>query len=133
MRTKTVLTLEDCKIIMKACHAEAEKNGWKVAIAVVDDAGYLLHLERQDGASLQTAEIAQRKAFTASVGRNTTKVFEDLVKERPGLAWMPDRLPVQGGIPVVKDGEVVGGIGVSGVKSHEDEIVAEAGRKALLG
>lgn len=133
MRTKTILTADDCKTILPACHAEAQKNGWKVSIAVVDEAGYLLHLERQDGAPLQSAEIARRKAFTAAVSRMSTKTLEDMVKERPAMALMPDRLPLQGGIPLVKDGEVVGAIGVSGVKSPEDEIIAEAGKKALLG
>ena len=133
MRTKTVLELEDCKVIMKACHAEAEKNGWKVAIAVVDEAGYLLHLERQDGAPFQSPEIARSKGFTAAVSKLPTKVFEDMVKERPGVGFLPDRMPLQGGIPIVKDGECLGGIGVSGVRSHEDEAVAEAGLKALLG
>jgi len=133
MRTKTILTAEDMAIILPACHAEAQKNGWKVSIAVVDEAGYLLHLERQDGAPLQSAKIAEGKAFTAAIARATTKSLEDIVKERPAVALMPGRLPIQGGIPLMKDGECIGGIGVSGVKSPEDEIVALAGAKALLG
>ena len=131
MRQKTVLTAEDCRAILKACHAEAETQGWKVSIAVVDDGGYLLHLERQDGAPLQSPEIARRKAFSAAVSRMTTKQLEEMVKERPSFLAISDRLPLQGGIPLMKDGECLGAIGVSGVKSHEDEIVAEAGKAAL--
>lgn len=132
MRTKTVLTAADAAIILTACKAEAAKNNWAVSIAVVDESGYLLHLERGDGAPFQSPEIARRKAFTASVGKQPTKVFEDMVKDRPAIALMPDRLPIQGGVPIIYNGECVGGIGVSGVKSPEDEVVAIAGRDALL-
>ncbi len=133
MRTKTILTADDCATIMAACHAEARKNHWLVSIAVVDEGGYLLHLERQDGAPLPSAKIAEGKAYTAAVARATTKALEDIVKERPAVALMPGRLPIQGGVPLMLNGECVGGIGVSGVKSPEDEIVALAGAKALLG
>lgn len=133
MRTRTVLTADDMKIILPACHAEAKKNGWNVSIAVVDEGGYLLHLERMDGAPQQSAEIATAKAYTSAVARATTKSLEDVVKERPAVAMMPRRLAIQGGVPLMKDGECIGAIGVSGVKSPEDEIVALAGQKALLG
>jgi glc operon protein GlcG len=133
MRSKQVLTADDCTTVLAACHAEAKKNNWLVSVAVVDDGGYLLHLERQDGAPVQSAEIARRKAFTSAVSRMPTKVLEDMVKERPSFLLMPDRLPLQGGLPLMVDGQCVGAIGVSGVKSHEDEIIAEAGKKALLG
>jgi glc operon protein GlcG len=133
MRTKTVLTAADAHTIMTACKAEAAAQKWNVSIAVVDDAGYLLLLERMDGAGVQSPEIATRKAKTSALSRMTTKVLEDMVKDRPSFLLMPDRLPLQGGIPVIHEGETVGAIGVSGVKSHEDEQVAEAGHKALLG
>ncbi len=133
MRTKTILDAADCKTIIAACHEEAKKNNWKVSIAVVDEAGYLLHLERQDGAPLPSPEIATLKAKTAAIAKAPTKVLEDIVKDRPATGLMPGRLPVQGGVPLMKDGECIGGIGVSGVKSPEDEIVALAGQKALLG
>ncbi len=133
MRTKTVLEAADAAIIIDAAKKEAVAHGWKVSIAVVDEAGYLLHLERQDGAPLQSPEIATGKARTAAIGRVPTKALEDVVRERPAVALMPGRLPIQGGVPLILDGEVIGGVGVSGVKSHEDEIVAEAGRKVLLG
>lgn len=133
MRTKTVLSAADCPTILDACKKEALANKWNVSIAVVDDAGFLLHLERMDGAPLQSPEIATGKARTAAIAKAPTKALEDIVKDRPAFALVPGRLPVQGGIPLVKDGEVIGAIGVSGVKSPEDEIIAEAGKKALLG
>lgn len=133
MRTKLILTSEDVQKIMFACKEEALKNHWNVAIAVVDDGGYLLHLERMDGAPLPSAEIATLKARTAAIAKAPTKALEDIVKDRPAVALMPGRLPVQGGLPIIHEGACVGGIGVSGVKSHEDEVVALAGRMALLG
>lgn len=132
MRTKTTLSAADCVTILTAAKAEAAKNNWLVSIAVVDEGGYLLHLERADGAPLPSAEIAQLKAKTAAIAKATTKVLEDIVKDRPAVALMPGRLPVQGGVPILHNGECVGGIGVSGVKSPEDEVVALAGRDAFL-
>lgn len=133
MRTKTVLSADDAKTIIAAAHEEARKHNWLVSIAVTDDAGYLIHLERQDGAPLPSAEIALGKARTAAIAKTPTKVLEDVVKDRPAVALMPGRLPIQGGLPVIVNGECVGGVGVSGVKSPEDEIVAQAGIAALLG
>ena len=132
MRTKSTITASDAATIILACKAEAEKNQWKVSIAVVDEAGFLVHLERADGAGLQSPELATLKAKTAAIGKAPTKALEDVVKERPAVALMPGRLPVQGGVPILHHGECVGGIGVSGVKSHEDEIIALAGLNALL-
>ena len=132
MRTKSTITASDAVTILAACKAEAEKNQWKVSIAVVDEGGYLLHLERADGAPLPSAEIAQLKAKTAAIAKTPTKALEDVVKERPAVGLMPGRLPVQGGLPIIYKGECVGGIGVSGVKSPEYEIVAKAGLDALL-
>lgn len=133
MRQKPSLTAADCQIIMAAAQAEAAKNKWAVSIAIVDEGGYLWRLERADGAVLQSAKIAEGKAFTAAIGRNTTKSMEDVVKERPAVALMPNRLPIQGGVPIMVNGECVGGVGVSGVKSPEDEQVALAGVKAITG
>ncbi len=132
MRTKTTISASDAATIIAACKIEAEKNQWKVSIAVVDEAGFLVHLERADGAGLQSPELATLKAKTAAIGKATTKVLEDVVKDRPAVALMPGRLPVQGGVPILHNGECVGGIGVSGVKSHEDEVVAIAGLNALM-
>jgi len=131
MRTKHSLTADDGHKIMQACKAEAEKNSWNVSIVIVDEGGYVLHMERIDGATLPSAGIATGKAKAAALSRSSTKALEDVVKERPALLSFPDRIPVQGGVPLMYQGECVGGIGVSGVKSHEDEIVAMAGAAVL--
>jgi len=131
MRTRNVLTESDAIAIAAACRMEAEKNSWKVSIAIVDEAGYLLRLERMDGAPLPSAAIAMGKARTSALAKAPTKALEDVIKDRPAVLSFPDRVPVQGGIPLLYEGECVGGIGISGVKSAEDEQVALAGAKAL--
>ena len=131
MKTKPCLTLEDCRRMTAACEAEARKNNWNVAIAIVDDGGHLLLLTRMDGAAPITAEIARQKAHGAAVARRSTKVTEDRIAAgRVALLRMPP-LPVQGGLPIMHQGECLGGIGVSGVQSHEDEQVCNAGLAAL--
>jgi uncharacterized protein GlcG (DUF336 family) len=127
MRTKPALTASDVQQMAAACRAEAEKNKWNVTIAVVDDAGFLVYLERLDGAGPMTAEVAAAKARTAAVTRRPTKVWEDLVKDRPVMMKFPDNLPIQGGVPIMYQGECVGAIGVSGVQSQQDEQIAKAG------
>lgn len=131
MRNKLCLTLADAQKIVAACKVEAAKNKWNVSIAVVDDGGFVIHLERLDGAVGQSAAIATYKAQTAAATRTPTKVLEDIVKERPATVAFPGRVAVQGGLPIMHQGECVGGVGVSGAKSHEDEQVASAGLKAL--
>ena len=131
MRTRPALTAPDVQKMMAACKAEAAKNKWNVSIAVVDDAGFLLHLERMDGAGPMTAEVASGKASTAAVTRRPTKFWEDRVKERPVFLKFPNSLPIQGGVPIMYQNECVGAIGVSGVQSHEDEQIASAGVAAL--
>jgi uncharacterized protein GlcG (DUF336 family) len=131
MRNKPALTAADVHKMMAACRDEAAKNKWNVTIAVVDDAGFLLHLERLDGAGPMTAEVAASKARTAAVTRRPTKVWEDLVKERPAMLKFPENLPIQGGVPIMYQGDCVGAIGVSGVQSHQDEQIANAGVAAL--
>ncbi|HLC40340.1 MAG TPA: heme-binding protein [Methylomirabilota bacterium] len=131
MRNRPALTASDVQKMVAACRTEAEKNGWKVTIAVVDDGGYLLHLDRLDGAGPMTAEVAAGKARTAAVTRRPTKFWEDRVKERPVFLKFPDNLPIQGGVPIMYQGECVGAIGVSGVQSHEDEQIANAGIATL--
>lgn len=128
---KPALTLQDARSILAAAQQEAEKNAWKVSIAVVDDAGLLIALERLDGAFPQSAEIAQKKAWTAAMVKLPTKVMEDMVKDRPALVGFPGQLRVQGGLPIIHQGECVGAVGVSGVASHQDEQVAKAGIDAL--
>lgn len=131
MRNKPVLTASDVQLMAAACRTEAEKNKWNVTIAVVDDAGFLLYLERLDGAGPMTAEVAALKARTAAVTRRPTKVWEDLVKDRPVMMKFPDNLPIQGGVPIMAQGECVGAIGVSGVQSQQDEQIAKAGIASL--
>jgi glc operon protein GlcG len=132
MRIKTTLGAEEAANIITAAKAEAMVKGWNVSIAVVDDAGMLIHLERMDGAGAQSPEVATLKARTSALSGAPTKALEDVVKDRPAVALFPGRLPVQGGVPVIVDGQCVGGVGVSGVKSHEDEVVALAGAKAVV-
>ena len=131
MKTKPVLTIEDCDRIYSACRAEAEKNKWNVTVAIVDDGGHVLLLKRMDGAAPVTAEIAELKSRSAAIARRSTKVTEDRIAAgRVALLRMPP-LPVQGGVPIMHDGHCVGAVGVSGVQSHEDEQVCNAGIAAL--
>jgi uncharacterized protein GlcG (DUF336 family) len=131
MRTKPALTLADVKTALAACEAEAAKNKWPVSVAIVDDGGFLLALTRMDGAAAITAEVAMGKARTSALTRRPSKFFEDRVKERPAFAAFPAGLLIQGGLPLMHSGECVGAIGVSGVQSHEDEQIAQAGASAL--
>lgn len=131
MYQKTALSWADAQKMVAAAKNEAVKNQWKVSVAVVDEAGYLIHVERMDGAVLQSPDIATRKARTAALARNSTKALEETTKERPVMMVFPDRLALQGGLPILYESQCVGGIGVSGVKSHEDEQVAAAGIVAL--
>ena len=131
MRNRPTLTAADVQKMVAACKNEATKNKWSVSIAVVDEGGYLLYLERLDGAGPVTAEVATEKAVTAARTRRPTKFWEDRLKERPAFMKFPGVLPLQGGVPVLYQNECVGAIGVSGVQSHEDEQIANAGAAAL--
>ena len=131
MRTKQCLTAADVKKILAASEAEATKNKWAVSISIVDDGGFLLGLTRMDGASAITAEVATGKARTSAMTKRPSKFFEDRVKERPGFASFPAGILIQGGLPIMHENECVGAIGVSGVQSHEDEQIAQAGTNAL--
>ena len=131
MRNRPALTGSDVQKLAAACKAEAAKNKWNVSIAIVDDGGFPLYLERLDGAGPMTAEVAIGKASTAAITRRPTKFWEDRVKERPVFLKFPDNLPIQGGVPIMYQNECVGAIGVSGVQSHEDEQIANAGVAAL--
>ena len=132
MRQKPALTLSDCQKMMAACKAEAQKNKWNVAIAIVDDGGMAILLERLDGTGAISSEVAIKKAQTAALTKRPSKFFEDRVKERPGFVTFPTPgVMFQGGLPIMHQGECVGAIGVSGVQSHEDEQIAKAGVDAL--
>jgi len=127
-----MLTLEDCRKISAAAEAEAKKNNWIVAIAILDDGGHLLHLIRMDGASPFNARTAIAKGRTAAETRRSSLVWEERIKAgRTSMLGMPGITPVQGGLPIVVEGVTIGGVGVSGVQSHEDEQIAAAGIQAL--
>ncbi len=131
MRQKPCLTSSDVHKMAAACRAEAEKNKWSVTIAIVDDAGILLYLDRPDGVNAATSEVATAKAKTSAVTRRPSKFWEDRIKDRPAFLNFPGVLQIQGGLPILHQGECVGAIGISGVQSHEDEQVAKAGIDAL--
>lgn len=127
-----MLTLEDANRITLAARRAAEENNWHVVIAVVDDGGHLISLQRMDGTQKGSVRVAEQKARTAILFRRPTKAFEDAVLQgRPVMMSMPDAICLEGGLPLIRDGIFVGAIGVSGVKSAEDGIVAEQGAAAL--
>lgn len=133
MISKPALELADVKAIAAAAEAEALKNRWAVSIAIVDDGGHLLGLQRLDGAAPISAQIAPAKARTAALGRRESKVYEDMINggrvsflSAPGLEGL-----LEGGVPILKDGQCLGAVGVSGVKSTEDAQIARAGIAAL--
>jgi glc operon protein GlcG len=131
MKTRSMLTLDDCRKISDAAEAEARKNKWNVCIAILDDGGHLLHLARMDGASPANARIAIEKGRTAAESRRSTAVWQERIKTRPELLRMPEITPIQGGLPIVVEGTCIGAVGISGVQSHEDEQIAKAGIDAL--
>jgi len=132
MKTRSMLTLEDCKKISAAAEAEAKKNSWNVCVAILDDGGHLLHLFRMDGATPANSRIAIAKGRTAAETRRSTAMWEERIKGgRMAMLKMPGVTPVQGGLPIVVDGDCVGAVGVSGVQSHEDEQIAKAGIDVL--
>ena len=132
MRNRPVLTTADAPKMMAACKAEAQKNKWNVAIAIVDESGAVLLLERLDGTGAIASEVAIGKARTSALTKRPSKFFEDRVKERPALVTFPTPgVLFQGGLPLMHQNECVGAIGVSGVQSHEDEQVAQVGVSAL--
>ena len=133
MKTKSVLELADIKAIAAAAEAEALKNHWAVTIAIVDDGGHLLWLQRLDGCPAISAHIAPAKAHTAAMGRRESKSYEDVINQgrvsflsAPAIEGM-----LEGGVPIIKDGQCIGAVGVSGVKSSEDAQIARAGIAAL--
>ena len=133
MKTQSVLELADVKAIAAAAEAEALQNNWAVTIAIVDDGGHLLWLQRLDGAPAISAQIAPAKAHTAALGRRESKVYEDVINggrtsflSAPGVQGL-----LEGGVPVMKDGQCIGAVGVSGVKSNEDAQIARAGIAAI--
>lgn len=134
MKTKQYLTLDDTQKILIAAEAEARKNGWAVCIAVVDDGGHLLGFLRLDACAASSIAFAQGKAYSAALRRRPTKSDEDMVNNgRFSALSMPGITFLEGGLPIVINGEIVGAVGVSGVKSAEDALIAQAGINAILG
>ena len=133
MKTKPFLELADVKAIAAAAEAEALKHQWAVSIAIVDDGGHLLWLQRLDGAAPISAHIAPGKANTAAMGRRESKVYEDMINGgRVSFLSAPDlKGLLEGGVPILKDGQCLGAVGVSGVKSTEDAQIARAGIAAI--
>ena len=132
MKMKFELTLADAKRVAAAAEAEARRNDWNVVIAIVDDAGLPVYLERLDGTQPASCEIAQHKARAAALFRRPTRALEEVVAGgRFALLSLPQITPVEGGVPLVHEGHVVGAIGVSGVQSAQDGQVAQAGAEAL--
>jgi glc operon protein GlcG len=133
MKNTYSLELADLKTIAAAAEAEALKNNWAVTISIVDAGGHLLWLQRLDGAAASSSLIAPAKAHTAALGRRESRLYEDVINggrvsflTAPGLPGM-----LEGGVPILKDGQCLGAVGVSGVKSNEDAQVARAGIAAL--
>ena len=133
MQTKPYLTLADVKKIAAAAEAEAVANSWNVVISIVDDGGHLLWLQRLDGAAPISSHIAPAKARTAALGRRESKIYEDMINNgRMSFLSAPELEGLlEGGVPVIVDGHVIGAVGVSGVKSAEDAQIAKAGVAAV--
>ncbi len=127
-----MLTLDDALRITLAARRAATENNWNVVIAVVDDGGHLISLQRMDGTQKGSVRVAEQKARTAIMFKRPTKAFEDMVLQgRPVMMTLPDAICLEGGLPLIRDGVYVGAIGVSGLKSSEDGVVAAAGASAL--
>ncbi len=133
MLTKPVLSINDTTLILDAARAHAEANGWAVTIAVTDDGGHLLGLLRLDGCAPIGSLIAVDKARTSALGRRESKAYEEVINGgRTAFLSAPISGALEGGVPVVVDGHVVGAVGVSGVRSDQDAQIAKAGASAVL-
>lgn len=132
MQNKPVLSVSETTRILEAARAEAEKNQWAVSIVVVDDGGHPLGMLRLDGGSPGSAYFATEKARTSALGRRETKVYEDWINNgRTAFLSGPLHSTLEGGVPVIIDGQVVGAVGVSGVKSEQDAQIAKVGIRAI--
>ncbi|UYZ84737.1 heme-binding protein [Entomomonas sp. E2T0] len=133
MKTKAVLTQQEVQKILTAAREEALKNNWAMAIAIVDDGGHLLALERLDDCVPICSYIAMEKARTSALGRRESKAYEDIINDgRNSFMTVPVLSAIlEGGVPIIYEGQVIGAIGVSGAKSFQDAQVAKAGANAL--
>ena len=129
---KPVLTLEDAKRIATAAEAEAQTNGWKVVVAIVDDGGHLLYLQRSHDTQFGSVNTAIAKAHASVAFQRPTKASEDAVLSgRLIHLALPGVIPAEGGVPLERDGVVIGGLGISGVRSFQDGQIAAAGVNVL--
>ncbi|WP_269500133.1 GlcG/HbpS family heme-binding protein [Castellaniella sp. S9] len=134
MKTKPVLTIDDVRTILDAASRYAREHDWNVTISVVDDGGHLLGMLRLDGAAPLTAVISPGKARVSALGRRESGTYEQSINEgRYAYLSVPMDAMLEGGVPIVVDGQVVGAVGVSGVKSTQDVEIAKAGIAALSG
>jgi uncharacterized protein GlcG (DUF336 family) len=132
LANKKSLTLQIAKQIAAAAEAEATKNGWTVVIAILDDGANLIYLQRMDETQIGSIEVAQAKGRSAVMFKRPTKAFEEgLAGGRQALLKLPGAIPIEGGIPLMVDGKLVGAIGVSGVQSNQDGQIAQAGANAF--
>jgi glc operon protein GlcG len=133
MNSKPYLSLTDVKRVAAAAEAEAVAHQWSVTIAIVDDGGHLLWLQRLDGTPPISAHIAPAKAHTAALGRRESRIYEEIINGgRTSFLSVPEvQGMLEGGVPIMIDGHCLGSIGVSGVKSNEDAQIARAGIAAL--
>jgi uncharacterized protein GlcG (DUF336 family) len=132
LATKKTVTLELAKRIAAAAEAEARKNNWNVVVSIVDDGANLVYLGRMDNTQIGSIEVSIQKAKTAASFKRSTKTFEDnIAGGRTVLLKLPGALPIEGGLPLIVDGQIVGAIGISGVTSQQDGIIAKAGADAL--
>jgi uncharacterized protein GlcG (DUF336 family) len=132
MKYKLMLTAEDVKKMAAAAENHAIANNWAVTIAIFDDGGHLLHLHRMDGVASATVEMAISKGRTSVLGRRESRIYEEIIKQgRVAFLSAPLSGMIEGGVPIVVNGQVVGAFGVSGVKSEQDAAIAYAGIAAL--
>ena len=130
--SQRTLNLEEVKSMVKAAEERAKKDNWNVVIAVMDAGGHLVYLQRMDGVQIASIEVAQKKAKAAAFYKRPTKVFEEGLKSgNQGLMLLPGVIASEGGVPIVHDGQVIGAVGVSGVTSAEDGIIANSAIDAL--
>lgn len=130
---KMILTLDDAKKIAVGAEAEAKRNEWPVVIVIVDDGGHLLHLQRLDNTQYGSINVAIEKARAAIAFRRPTKIWEEnIVQGQLRYLNLPGTLPIEGGVPIAINGQFVGAVGVSGVRSFQDAQIAQAGIDALL-
>jgi uncharacterized protein GlcG (DUF336 family) len=132
MRQKYAITLEDARRVAKAAHQTAIENKWNVVISVVDDGGHLVYFERMDDVQSGSVTVSIEKAKTAIAFRRPTQALESAISGgRTVMLKLSGATPIEGGVPLVHEGHFVGAIGVSGVQSSQDGIIAHSGAEAL--